>query len=325
MNTAKHLDFSACFEKRISRFEVDLSNSTLIEVLQSYQTSKQMNSTKYTLSHVMYNLREIERAYNQTLVPTDVTDIFYKCFIQYLFNVKHLEYSTISNYCGVLRTVLTWGCKHGCKVSSTFDEYKVPKHEPRKISLTADDISHIAHFDVSTITKKPNQRRILEQVRDTFVLQANLFQRFSDMRHLSKDNFRNNIYSCIQQKTSNRAVVDINRYSFTPKLTFKILEKYNYECPYKGNINNFNRHLHFLLSHIGGSFDEDITFEEKQNGEIVKITKKKWEIISSHCARRSSITHAVQNAKTETEVRRCSGHVNHQDAFQRYIVFNDFD
>lgn len=314
------VSFEACFQKRVSRFEIDLSNSTLIQVLQSYQSHKRVNSPGYCNSYVVTSIRDIEKTYDQEIMPEDVTDIFYAAFIDYLFS-KGLMYSTISMYCGAIRTALKWACKHRCRVSSTYDEFHVPNHEPFRLSLTPDEISHIAHFDVSTIKTRSQHKRTLELVRDAFVLQANLFQRYSDMRHISADNFNNGIFTCVQQKTGNKAVVDIRRYSFTPDYAFYLLKKYNFSSPYKGNINNYNRHLHFLLSKIGGSFDNDVIFEEKRGDEVVKVVRKKWQVISSHCARRSSITNAVKTAPTETEVRFCSGHTaSKSDSFRRYVV-----
>ena len=56
-------------------------------------------------------------------------------------------------------------------------------------------------------------RRTLERVRDMFVLLCNLGQRYSDIRRISPENFERNLFRIIQQKTGNKAVVDIDRYA----------------------------------------------------------------------------------------------------------------
>ena len=71
-------------------------------------------------------------------------------------------------------------------------------------------------------------RRTLERVRDMFVLLCNLGQRYSDIRRISPENFERNLFRIIQQKTGNKAVVDIDRYAIVPKLTYSLLKKYGY-------------------------------------------------------------------------------------------------
>lgn len=317
-------DFSAVFHKDRSRFEVDLSRSNLIEVLEAYADYKRHTSPNFENSSIIYNIREIQNRYLQVLMPEDITDIFYSAFRQWA-GQRGMRKSSIGTYLGGIASALRWGTKHGVRVSSTFDEYKThDTEEPHRVSLTADDISHIAYFDVNTIKCRADHKRTLEKVRDTFVIQTNLFCRFSDCERISRDNFDGHKFRIVQQKTGQKAVVDIDAYSVTPKLVMQLLEKYDYTIPYKGGINNYNKYLHELMSYIGGSFDEMVSFEERVNGEVVKATYKKRDLITSHTSRRSAITLAVQSSKTETEVRRCSGHTSAgRDSFRKYVVYSD--
>lgn len=322
-NTAVSSGFGSVFAKRTSRFILDLSNSSLIEVMQAYATHKRKTSPKFTNQALCGNLRAIQDSCLQVIQPEDVNDEFYSCFIQWGTS-KGLKLSSIKAYCGSIKTALAWASKHGCRTSESFEDINLRTNEPHRIALTPDDISHIAHFDCSKIQRRSDYRKTMEKVRDTFVLQTNLFCRYSDVSKIAPSNFEGNIFTCVQQKTGGKARVDIMRYSITPKLCMAILKKYGFTCPYTGGIDNYNKYLHELLEHIGGTFDEEVTFEDKINGRIVKSTFKKRELISSHCSRRTAITEAIKHARTETEVRRCSGHVcTGRDSFRRYIVFDD--
>lgn len=307
--------------ERKSRFIIDLSEASLIGVLQAYQDHKRKTSPGFTIEAVISNLKRVQDQCLLVLQPDDVTDEFYSYFIQYGTR-QNLAMSSIKCYCCSIRTALSWGTKHGCPVSSSYDELNIRDSEPHRVSLSADDVSHIAHYDCNTIKCRSDHRKTLERVRDSIVLQTNLFCRYSDLEKISRKNFTGHVFSYVQQKTGGKAVVDIDRYSVTPKLAMEILDRYGYTCPYKGGIDNFNRYLHELLGHIGGPFDEVVAFEEKINGVVVQKTYKRRELISSHCARRTAITIAVKTAQTETEVRRCSGHVsNGRDSFRKYIVY----
>ena len=129
-------------------------------------------------------------------------------------------------------------------------------------------------------------------------------------------------FKIIQQKTGNKVVVDNDRYSIIPKLTHSLLEKYNYTCPYKGNLNNFNMYLHRLLRMIGEEFNDTVITEVKTNGKVEHISHRKWEMCSSHTGRRSFITHNVMRCPSEIEVRRCSGHSSSK-TFERYISMDE--
>lgn len=74
------------------------------------------------------------------------------------------------------------------------------------------------------------------------------------------------IFTIFQQKTGNKARVDIDKMSIDKKTTYYILEKYNYNAPIKGDISNYDKYLKQLLKYIG--FNEIIKKECKINGYV---------------------------------------------------------
>jgi hypothetical protein len=110
--------------------------------------------------------------------------------------------------------------------------------------------------------------------------------------------------------------------SIDKKMTYNILEKYGYRAPYSGDINNFNSYLHELLMHIGGEFFEDVKLDNKINGTIVSETKKKFQLVSSHSARRSFATINTMRNIPRNKVLRATGHTT-EKSFNRYICYDD--
>ncbi|MCQ2127768.1 MAG: hypothetical protein MJZ06_10105, partial [Bacteroidaceae bacterium] len=126
----------------------------------------------------------------------------------------------------------------------------------------------------------------------------------------------------IQKKTGNKAIVDIDKYAVVPRLTYKLLKKYNYCCPYTSNVSNYNRYLHNLLKLVGEEFNDTVITEVRTGGVICRNEYRKWELCTSHTGRRTFISYNVMRCPTEAEVRKCSGHKS-MKTFERYITFDE--
>lgn len=312
--------FAGLFDKR-SRYDIDLSDKTLVDVLNAFVDYKRKRNPNYTVSSLVYNLNRVQILSGHLLMPDDVTDIFYSTFSKWLTD-QGVKYSSQKTYISIIRAALNWGAKHSCPVSSTYEDFSVPKTETNLIALSADDVSHIAHFDVNTINCRKDLRKTLEKVRDFFVLSCNLGQRYSDMVRLTPENFERNIFRITQKKTGNKASMDIDRLSITPALAFKILEKYNYSSPWTGHINNYNNYLHILMRAIGDEFNDELKNEYKINGQMIVEHKKKYEMIASHTARRTFVTYNANRSVPVAEMMRATGHKS-MSSFSGYIKFGN--
>lgn len=306
-----------------TKFVLDLHNASLNEVIDAYVEFKRKTNPRYTISGLIFNLKELEAEFGVRLMPIQVTDVFYAQMMRWLLE-RGLTYSTIENYFGNIRCALSWACKHNCVVSNTYDCFDIPKYSKETIALTADQVSHIYHFDLSCVKRK-DYRATLQKVKDMFVLSCNLGQRYSDMSRIEPMHFndQHTIFSILQQKTNNKARVDIDKFAISPKVTHEILRRYDYHAPYSTKINTYNKHLRALLRMIGGEFNEVVRVEEKVNGIMRTHETPMLELISSHTARRTFITHNIITMNhTEIDVRRCSGHTDSR-SFCKYLCYDD--
>lgn len=303
---------------------LDLSNATLMEVIEEMCKVKDVLSPSTTKHHscLKNQLRGIEREFGCTLMPNQVTDIFWNYFVSYMVTKNHLAVSTAKTCCAQLRSALSWASRHNCQISPSYDFVQLPKYNHEQIALTPDEISHIYHFDLSTIKRRSQYIRNLERVRDHFVLSCSLGQRFSDMVRIDKSCFDRNIFSIMQQKTGAKCKVDIDKMSMDANTTYRILEKYNYCAPVRGDISNYDKYLKDLLYYVGDEFLENIKRETKVNGVIETKFYPKYKLTSSHTARRSFATVNVLRGYPEAEVRRATGHKT-SDAFAKYLWYFD--
>ena len=315
-------------------FVLDLSNYTLLECIDKMCEIKLRAhpKIKHNYSMLVNKLKDIESQFNCTIKPAMISSVFWNYFVPYLAD-QGLKYSTIGHVKTSLITVLNWSSKYGVKLNPSYNEVDIPNYISGKISLTPDEISHIYHFKIGreptysfrskkVLKLRKNKIETLTKVRDMFVLGCNLGQRYSDMVRIRPENFKNGQFSIVQQKTGNKCFVPINTLSIDSKITFAILEKYNYCAPFKGDINCYNTYLHELLHQIGEDFMEEVNIDNKINGVITRETKRKYQLISSHSARRSFATINTLRNIPRSKILRATGHSS-EIAFNRYICYDD--
>lgn len=315
-------DFQTFLEQSLNSFcHLDLSTASLMRCIDELIKMKVRISPNYgkNLGCLKFNLSKIQDQFGCVLMPHQITEVFWHNFIPYLLG-NGLQLSTITTLCRQLRTALSWASRFGAKINPTFDLIKIPSYCHQQIALTPDEVSHIYHYDISKLRFRPQYKRRLERIRDMFVLSCNLGQRHSDMVRIDKSCFSHNVFTILQQKTGTRAKVYLDRMCIDLKTTYAILEKYNYEAPYKGDISNLNKGIKELLKMIG--FSEEIKRETKINGHIEVNFIPKWKLVSSHTARRTFATINLLRGYNANEIRRATGHRTEM-AFDKYICYYD--
>lgn len=302
-------------------FTLDLSNCSVLEVIEELIKMRSSISPRCYKSYscLKNSLKSIEQKFGCRIMPYQITDVFWNNFVPFLID-RGLALSSIKTVCAQLRSVLNWASRHQAKLSSTFDLIKLPSYCHQQIALTADDVSHIYHFNIDSIPRRKQFRKTMERVRDMFVLSCNLGQRYSDMVRIDPTCFDRNIFTIMQQKTGIVAKVDIERFSIDRTTTYKILEKYNYYSPVKDDITNYNKYLKELLQYIG--FDEQIKRETRVNGVVESKFCKRWSLISSHTARRTFATLNLLRGHRTADIRRATGHKT-ESSFEKYICYFD--
>lgn len=313
-------DFRAYLERSLrDPFSIDLQDCNLMDVIRICTKTKLKLHPRYEkqIGGLVHNLQSLEANYNLSLKTEQITDLFWGYFISYC-QQQGLKSSSIITMCNQLRSILNWAVKYNAKVSPTYRDIIYPKVHNQKIALTADEVSRIAYFDVDRYYAgmRSDFREATRRVRDMFVLSCNLYQRHSDMVRIDPACFDRNIFRITQQKTGNLAVVNIDRYAIDAKTTYRILERYDYHAPYPASIGNYNARLHTLLRDIG--LDDPVRIEERVEGRLISKTVPKWQLVSSHTARRTAITVNVLRGHNIHALKRCSGHTDLR-IFDEYI------
>lgn len=158
---------------------------------------------------------------------------------------------------------------------------------------------------------RQDKRKAKERIRDLFVVGCLTALRYSDYSTLTRENFQGNYIVKRTKKTNVDVKIPIHDY------VKEIFDKYSGCIPNGLCIQYFNKYLKVIMKEVG--LNDLITYSYTIGGKLITVTREKWELISSHTARRSAATNMYLTGRMKTlEIMRLTGHRSEQNFF-RYI------
>lgn len=247
---------------------------------------------------------------------------FVKSYEEYLLNrpvkigsPKTLTVGTVKNKMQVLLDWLKEADRNNLFDwrSSRINDYKLPVDKEdcdNEIYLTESEIERIYHL--SLVGRE-------EQIRDAFILQCWTGQRYSDIIRFAdgiiKTVANGKIIELIQKKTSISLTIPLL------EIAREILVKYNNKIPtYHNHIANY--HLKEIAQQAE-IYGEVLVKEHRKNGVVV-TKKQKWELVTTHTARRSFATNMLLKGYTAEMIMKVTGHKT-MDAFKLYMKATSSD
>lgn len=241
--------------------------------------------------------KDKKRIYN-----TEMIDLkFRNEYVEYLIETKKYAPTTVYRKMKFLRTVLYFIENLGIKVNPFLhnSRFLTKDIEVDNIALSENEIDEIERLDLSD-----NKR--LEQVRDLFLVACYTGQRFSDLNKINQSNIIDDEYIAIrQQKTNEQLTLPLL------KVVKTILVKYSYKLPKISNV-KFNEYIKEVAKLCE-------TLNKKYNGDNKKV---RWQMISSHTARRTFVTLNYGKGVDLDTLKLGTGH-KQTKTLQTYIKMND--
>ena len=208
---------------------------------------------------------------------SDLKEDFFTSLIIYFRNNHNLYDNTVARYISVIKTFLRWCLKKGYSPPMYFQDVKVKKHETDDIALTMAEVELFTKADLT-----PAQDRC----RDLFLIGVYSGQRWSDYSVFDKTDVRDNVIVKRAKKTSTNSYIPLH------KELKVILDKYDWELPQISQ-QKFNIHLKAIGKKL--KINDKIKFTHSKGNLKEEEIKEKWELITSHTARRTYITLAAEN------------------------------
>ena len=238
---------------------------------------------------------------NQTLIDN---------FIQFLLKEYDNSNNTINKNIDNLKMFMLWSKSRGYHKSTNFNEIqKLKPFENEIIYLNEEELSRLEELDLSS-------NKHLEMNRDLFLFGCYTGQRFSDYSNFDKSELNNNFWVVNQRKSVGNSVV---RIPLIPQAQ-QILKKYNNELP-KISSQKFNKNIK-NISKLANIIELKKTLKYQGN-KRVEVMLPKFELISSHTARRTFITLSLIKGINPEAIKKVSGHTSDKE-FKKYLKIEDF-
>ena len=233
---------------------------------------------------------------------TEMIDLkFRNEYVEYLIETKKYAPTTVYRKMKFLRTVLYFIENLGIKVNPFLhnSRFLTKDIEVDNIALSENEIDEMERLNLS------NNKR-LEQVRDLFLVACYTGQRFSDLNKINQSNIIDDEYIAIrQQKTNEQLTLPLL------KVVKTILVKYSYKLPKISNV-KFNEYIKDVAKLCE-------TLNKQYNGDNKKV---RWQMISSHTARRTFVTLNYGKGVDLDTLKLGTGH-KQTKTLQTYIKMND--
>jgi site-specific recombinase XerD len=235
---------------------------------------------------------------------------FYEDYRAYLTKKLKKRVNTVGKEIKTLKTVLNDAAAKGIKVNPAFKSraFSVISEDANTIYLNESELAEMYSLDLSSVPK-------LERVRDRFIVAANTGLRFDDVNKVKSSSIKGGMITITQGKTGNPVVIPVHPY------VTEILAKYGGELPEISN-QKFNEYIREVAKMVP-SLHVD-TEKVKKGGLKALKTLKKWEMVSSHTARRSFATNQHRKGLSSIIVMAITGHRT-EKSFLKYIRYTPED
>jgi integrase len=273
-------------------------------------------NTKKKYETTLKHLENFQVIYNRPLSFQNIDLKFYSDFLDYLIYRKKFTDNTAGKYIATLKAFLNEATSQGINNNLDFrnKRFATPYEEVNKIYLTESELLSMYNMDLS---KNPK----LDRVRDLFLVGAYTGLRFSDFTGIKQENIYSNEYGKFLKiktmKTGTMVVIPLHW------MVKDILSKYSGKLPGKISNQKMNEYIKNVAELA--KINEGVLHVRNKAGKRKEESKEKWELVTTHTARRSFATNAFLSGDIPTlSIRKITGHKTEQ-AFLRYIQMNEED
>ena len=202
------------------------------------------------------------------------------------------SHNTIANAFSAICVVMKAGLIAGYHKNTDFQQFRKPYEGTDAIYLSQSEVDTLWGLDLS---KRPRYQK----ARDLFILGCYTAARFSDYSRITAENIQNGNIVFVQKKTGGRVVVPLS-----PRAR-EVLERYGWTAPYVG-YNQFCKDIKEVCRLAG--ITEAVKVTRSRGAGRVEEVHPKYELVSSHTARRTGATLLAQTGISLKSLMLITGH-----------------
>lgn len=298
-------------------FEAELSGNilqgkklTLLQFIENYIEESKAHKKEGTVKVYTTAYRYLKKygSYLNREIDFHSIDLeFYNQYVSFLSLEHNLAANTVGKHIKTLKTFMNEATDRGYNTNLEFKKrkFKTVREESDSIYLTLEELEKFENLDLSASPR-------LEKVRDLFLIGCYTGLRFSDFTQIKPENIitDKSIIQVRTQKTGERVSIPLH------KTVKKILAKYDNMLPKAYTNQVMNRYLKDVASLAG--LKETVETTITRAGKVEKTPSKKFDLVSTHTARRSFATNLYLADVPSISIMKITGHRSER-SFLQYI------
>jgi len=240
-----------------------------------------------------------------------INNMFFDELRRYAFHERNAAHNYFAKIISVLKSFLYWAGGRDVKVTDHFKKFTFQEKDKEVIFLTLDELMRLYNYEFSS--------RSHIKARDLFCFGCFTGLRVSDLLSLKKEHIKDGYIRKTIQKARDPLTIPLNEFSTAilekykdsvtgplPVLSAQKLNDYIKECCKIAEINAPT----MITLHAGGKTTE--------------VIKPKYELVSSHIARKTFITNSIMLGMNYMAAKGISGHKKEKN-FNKYVkIAEDF-
>jgi integrase len=253
-------------------------------------------------------LRHLKNFSAHTGLPVNTdsfTELVMEEFVIYLKN-RGLMLSSVKTICENVAGMLNKASKRGYPVDRGFESVRIKGEDSCAIYLTVDELKKIN--ELNGLSKEA------KACRDRFLVGCFTALRISDYRRLSVDeNFVGDFIIIKTKKTGETVTIPIH------PIVRDVLQRNNNSLPPMPSQQSFGETIKRVCKKAG--ITDTVLWERTVGTRFVRKKMKKYQLVSSHTARRSGATNMYLAGIPTARIMLLTGHKTEQSFF-KYVRIN---
>lgn len=267
--------------------------------------SKRPRTYKRKLWNIARKISEYESFRGMEMYTNSMTQNVAEDFLLFLTNQFAYRASTVNSIFSAITTMLHRAHRDGYAVDFSIKDVSTVKEDAFSVYLTPEEVERIYRLSI--------KNESLTSIKNAFVVGCCTGLRFSDYSRLTNDNIKEGIIRIKTKKTGVTVVIPAHW------IILDIIDKYDRFPVVKVSLQNFNARIKSICKKAG--LNAIYTVERTEGTIVVKRKLKKYQLISSHTARRSFATNMYLAGVAPAKIMLITGHKTEQSFF-KYIKIN---
>lgn len=296
--------------------DTDTENHDVFHYLKQFTETMSRRNT-WTLATVakFRTLADHLHTWNTRCTLADLDEDGLQSFMQHLFAVG-MRNTTVDKTVALLRWFLRWAHQHGYTADTAHETFRphlkgTDGNSRTIIYLEWDELMRIYTHDF---------KGDLAATRDVFCLGCFTGLRYSDLAALRSSDIHDDHISVVTQKTSDGLRIELNDYSRA------ILDRYKYYQHPRGRALpvQSNASMNRQLKQIGllCGVTAPVRTVHYVRDQRIEQEQPKWKLLTTHCARRTFVVHALRLGIPAEVIMKWTGHSGFS-AMRPYVAIVD--